>query len=91
MGQRPIDESVADRVIQFAVSRMPDLRVYLLFAFQVGYGMLSLYMRQTEAGASESAVRASPKPSSDARCTYSPSPNHVATCKVQAPDLTHRR
>ncbi|ASU86004.1 DUF418 domain-containing protein [Nocardiopsis gilva YIM 90087] len=54
-GWHPIDGSIADRVVQFAMITMLDLRAYPLFAFLFGYGMMRLYMRQTEAGASERA------------------------------------
>ncbi|MBB6174146.1 putative membrane protein YeiB [Nocardiopsis mwathae] len=54
-GWHPIDGSAVDRAVQFAMITALDLRTYPLFAFLFGYGMMSLYMRQTEAGASPRA------------------------------------
>jgi len=57
-GWHPVDGSTADRIVQFLMITMLDLRIYPLFAFLFGYGMMQLYLRQTAAGTSErGAVR----------------------------------
>ncbi|WP_217207071.1 DUF418 domain-containing protein [Streptomyces sp. AC550_RSS872] len=50
-GWQPVDGSWADRAAQFTMITVLDLRVYPLFAFLFGYGMMQLYQRQVEAGA----------------------------------------
>ncbi|WP_283136661.1 DUF418 domain-containing protein [Rhizohabitans arisaemae] len=52
-GWHAVDGSTADRVVQFLMIVVLDLRIYPLFAFLFGYGMMQLYRRQTEAGTSE--------------------------------------
>ena len=49
-GWHPVDGSFADRVTQFLMITMVDLRIYPLFAFLFGYGMMQLFARQTAAG-----------------------------------------
>lgn len=49
-GWHPTDGSSVDRVAQFCQIMMLDLRVYPLFAFLLGYGMMQLFTRQTAAG-----------------------------------------
>ncbi|KUM67389.1 DUF418 domain-containing protein [Streptomyces curacoi] len=57
-GWQPVDGGWADRAVQFTMITVLDLRVYPLFAFLFGYGMMQLYLRQTEAGTSgRAAVR----------------------------------
>ncbi len=55
-GWHPIEGSMVDRIVQFLVITMLDLRVYPLFAFLFGYGMMQLFLRQTAAGTSERAA-----------------------------------
>ena len=55
-GWHPVDGSAADRVVQFLMITMLDLRIYPLFAFLFGYGMMQLYQRQTAAGTPERAA-----------------------------------
>lgn len=55
-GWQPVDGTWADRAVQFTMITVLDLRVYPLFAFLFGYGMMQLYLRQTEAGTSERAA-----------------------------------
>ncbi|MCF1594564.1 DUF418 domain-containing protein [Streptomyces muensis] len=55
-GWQPVDGSWADRAAQFTMITVLDLRVYPLFAFLFGYGMMQLYLRQTEAGATGRAA-----------------------------------
>ncbi|MBR8639907.1 DUF418 domain-containing protein [Streptomyces tuirus] len=49
-GWQPVDGSWLDHTVQFAMIIALDLRVYPLFAFLFGYGMMQLYLRQTAAG-----------------------------------------
>ncbi|PZT70137.1 hypothetical protein DN402_31340 [Streptomyces sp. SW4] len=49
-GWQPVDGSWLDRAVQFGMITALDLRVYPLFAFLFGYGMMQLYLRQTAAG-----------------------------------------
>jgi uncharacterized protein len=49
-GWHPVDGSALDRVVQLLMSTMLDLRIYPLFAFLFGYGMMRLFLRQTAAG-----------------------------------------
>lgn len=46
----PVGGSVADRVVRFAVILTLDMKVYPLFSFLLGYGMMQLFLRQTAAG-----------------------------------------
>jgi uncharacterized protein len=55
-GWHPIDGSTADRVVQFVVITTLDMKVYPLFSFLLGYGMMQLYLRQTAAGTPERDV-----------------------------------
>ncbi|GAA1781658.1 DUF418 domain-containing protein [Streptomonospora arabica] len=57
-GWHPVDGSAADRAVQFAMITGLDLRVFPLFAFLFGYGMMQVMQRQTAAGGTErGAVR----------------------------------
>jgi uncharacterized protein len=57
-GWQPVDGSWLDHAVQFTMITVLDLRIYPLFAFLFGYGMMQLYLRQTTAGTSErDAVR----------------------------------
>ncbi|WP_238581017.1 DUF418 domain-containing protein [Streptomonospora alba] len=57
-GWHPTDGSTADQAVQFAMITGLDLRVFPLFAFLFGYGMMQVMLRQTAAGADErTAVR----------------------------------
>ncbi|MFG3720719.1 DUF418 domain-containing protein [Streptomyces massasporeus] len=49
-GWQPVDGSWLDHAVQFTMIMVLDLRVYPLFAFLFGYGMMQLYLRQTAAG-----------------------------------------
>jgi uncharacterized protein len=49
-GWHPVGGTLADQVAQFLMITMLDLRVYPLFAFLFGYGMMQLFLRQTAAG-----------------------------------------
>ena len=55
-GWHPVGGSALDRVVQLLMITVLDLRVYPLFAFLFGYGMMQLYLRQTAAGTSERAA-----------------------------------
>ncbi|XVQ15035.1 DUF418 domain-containing protein [Spirillospora sp. CA-255316] len=55
-GWHPHEGSAVDRAVQFLMIMMLDLRVYPLFAFLFGYGMMQLYLRQTAAGTKERAA-----------------------------------
>jgi uncharacterized protein len=52
-GWHPVGGSALDRVAQLLMITVLDLRVYPLFAFLFGYGMMQLFLRQTAAGTSE--------------------------------------
>ncbi|GAB3145970.1 DUF418 domain-containing protein [Micromonospora sonneratiae] len=52
-GWHPVDGSPLDRAVQFLMITMLDLRVYPLFAFLFGYGMMQLFLRQTAAGTTD--------------------------------------
>ncbi|WP_328692289.1 DUF418 domain-containing protein [Streptomyces phaeochromogenes] len=52
-GWQPTDGSWLDHAVQFTMIIVLDLRVYPLFAFLFGYGMMQLFLRQTAAGNSE--------------------------------------
>ncbi|CAL9326557.1 DUF418 domain-containing protein [Streptomyces sp. SudanB52_2052] len=49
-GWQPGDGSWLDHAVQFTMITALDLRIYPLFAFLFGYGMMQLYLRQTAAG-----------------------------------------
>ncbi|MFJ5774065.1 DUF418 domain-containing protein [Streptomyces sp. NPDC093094] len=49
-GWQPVDGSWPDRTVQFTMIIVLDMRIYPLFAFLFGYGMMQLYLRQTAAG-----------------------------------------
>src|SRR5688572_4168467 len=49
-GWHPVDGSTADRVVQFLVITTLDMKIYPLFSFLLGYGMMQLYLRRTGAG-----------------------------------------
>ncbi|MFJ5263206.1 DUF418 domain-containing protein [Streptomyces sp. NPDC088387] len=55
-GWQPVDGSWLDHAVQFTMITVLDLRVYPLFAFLFGYGMMQLYLRQTAAGTKERAA-----------------------------------
>ncbi|WEV29381.1 DUF418 domain-containing protein [Streptomyces sp. 71268] len=55
-GWHPDEGSVLDRVTQFLLITVVDLRVNPLFAFLFGYGMTQLLLRQRAAGSSERAA-----------------------------------
>ncbi|MBB5958560.1 putative membrane protein YeiB [Saccharothrix tamanrassetensis] len=55
-GWHPLEDSTVDRAVQFLMIVTLDLRVYPLFAFLFGYGMMQLYLRQTTAGTSGRAA-----------------------------------
>ncbi|MEU6678043.1 DUF418 domain-containing protein [Streptomyces sp. NPDC046925] len=57
-GWQPVDGGWADHVVQFGMITVLDMRIYPLFAFLFGYGMMQLFLRQRAAGTSErEAVR----------------------------------
>lgn len=57
-GWQPVDGGWLDHAAQFTMITVLDLRIYPLFAFLFGYGMMRLFLRQTAAGTSErDAVR----------------------------------
>ncbi|CCH33155.1 DUF418 domain-containing protein [Actinosynnema sp. NPDC047251] len=49
-GWHPVEDGTVDRAVQFLMIVVLDLRVYPLFAFLFGYGMMQLYLRQSAAG-----------------------------------------
>jgi uncharacterized membrane protein YeiB len=49
-GWQPVDGSWLDHAVQFTMIVVLDLRIYPLFAFLFGYGMMQVYLRQTAAG-----------------------------------------
>lgn len=57
-GWQPVTGGWLDHAVQFAMITALDLRVYPLFAFLFGYGMMQLFLRLTATGAGErDAVR----------------------------------
>ncbi|ARX84354.1 hypothetical protein SMD44_03792 [Streptomyces alboflavus] len=52
-GWQPVNGNWLDHTVQFAMIVGLDLRIYPLFAFLFGYGMMQLYLRQTASGTSE--------------------------------------
>ncbi|GAB3491343.1 DUF418 domain-containing protein [Nocardiopsis coralliicola] len=57
-GFHPLDGGVLDRIVQATLIIGVDLRVYPMFAFLFGYGMMQILQRQRAAGVSERAARA---------------------------------
>lgn len=53
----PQDGSVLDRVVQVAIITAVDQRVYPMFAFLFGYGIIQLHRRGILAGSSDAQVR----------------------------------
>ncbi len=53
----PTDGSTLDRVVQFAIITTVDSRVYPMFAFLFGYGIVQMYQRSLDRGAEPQAVR----------------------------------
>ena len=53
----PVDGSALDKVTDFLVIVLVDLRTYPMFAFLFGYGMMQLYNRQVSSGTPEDAAR----------------------------------
>lgn len=49
----PADGSALDKTVDFFVITMVDMRIYPMFAFMFGYGMMQMYNRQVAAGTSE--------------------------------------
>ncbi|MFC7326540.1 DUF418 domain-containing protein [Marinactinospora rubrisoli] len=54
----PADGSVLDRIVQAVIIIAVDQRVYPMFAFLFGYGIVQLLNRQLASGAPEGAARA---------------------------------
>lgn len=52
-GDYPTPEHMADTITQFLMVVLLDVRVYPLFAFLVGYGIVQLFTRRVASGASE--------------------------------------
>ncbi|BBG00911.1 MULTISPECIES: DUF418 domain-containing protein [Pseudonocardia] len=57
MGAHPVDGSVVDRVVQAVLITTVDLRVYPMFAFLFGYGLVMILRRQQAAGLSDDEAR----------------------------------
>ncbi|MFH8794920.1 DUF418 domain-containing protein [Streptomyces sp. NPDC017941] len=55
-GWQPVTGNWLDHTVQFAMIVGLDLRVYPLFAFLFGYGMMQLFLRQKASGQDERAV-----------------------------------
>ena len=55
-GWHPVGGSALDRAVQLLMITVLDLRVYPLFAFLFGYGMMQLFLRQTASGTSRRAA-----------------------------------
>lgn len=53
VGFHPLDGSVTDRIVQAVLITGVDMRVYPMFAFLFGYGLMVIYRRQGAAGVSE--------------------------------------
>ncbi|WP_423465195.1 DUF418 domain-containing protein [Promicromonospora sp. MS192] len=53
----PSDGSAIDKVADFLIIVLVDLRTYPMFAFLFGYGMMQLYNRQTASGTSPDTAR----------------------------------
>lgn len=52
-GSYPVPEHAADTVTQFLMAALLDVRVYPLFAFLVGYGIVQVFDRRVASGVSE--------------------------------------
>ena len=55
-GWHPTEGGLFDRAVQFGMITMLDLRVYPLFSFLFGYGMMQLFLRQRAAGTPDRAA-----------------------------------
>jgi uncharacterized membrane protein YeiB len=55
-GAHPVDGTALDRVVQFVLTVAVDGRIYPMFAFLFGYGMMRSFDRQVEAGADTRAA-----------------------------------
>ncbi|KUF19731.1 DUF418 domain-containing protein [Streptomyces silvensis] len=55
-GWQPVNGNWADHTVQFAMIVGLDLRIYPLFAFLFGYGMMQLFLRQKASGQDERAA-----------------------------------
>lgn len=53
----PTDGSTLDRAVQFVIITAVDSRIYPMFAFLFGYGIVQLYQRSLDRGAEPKAVR----------------------------------
>ena len=53
----PQDGSALDRIVQVVIITTVDGRVYPMFAFLFGYGMVQLYRRQIDAGTPDKVAR----------------------------------
>ncbi|WP_280436705.1 DUF418 domain-containing protein [Nocardia carnea] len=56
-GAHPVDGSALDTVVQGVLITAVDLRVYPMFAFLFGYGLVMIARRQEQRGLSEKQVR----------------------------------
>lgn len=52
-GMHPVDGTIIDKVVQAFMITTVDLRVYTMFAFLFGYGLMMMYRRQRERGVAE--------------------------------------
>lgn len=52
-GMHPVDGTIIDKVVQAFMITAVDLRVYTMFAFLFGYGLMMMYRRQQERGVPE--------------------------------------
>jgi uncharacterized protein len=52
----PLDGSALDKVADFLIITLVDMRTYPMFAFLFGYGMMQLYNRQVSSGTPEGAA-----------------------------------
>ncbi|WP_375000059.1 DUF418 domain-containing protein [Aeromicrobium sp. CTD01-1L150] len=52
-GFHPLDGSTADRIVQTLMITGVDMRVYPMFAFLFGYGLMMIHRRQVERGVPE--------------------------------------
>jgi uncharacterized protein len=53
----PTDGSTLDRIVQFVIITAVDSRVYPMFAFLFGYGIVQMYQRSIDRGVEPKAVR----------------------------------
>lgn len=53
----PVEGSALDRFVQAVLIIAVDMRVYPMFAFLFGYGLVQIYRRQTDAGATDRSAR----------------------------------